>query len=329
MPKKPQAIIIKKIKKAAHHGHHGGAWKIAYADFVTAMMAFFLLMWLLNATTEEQRRGIANYFDPFAAEAKGGGNMGVMGGTSVKEQDGSLDDKSNRISLRPTPLTEKGAGGTAAGNVKTQEKDAIENGGMTEEDKSKSMARQDIQDKLMKQNNLVPQKYKSKEEEEKTLKSVTENIKKVIESKPDLAKLKDHIHMEMTPEGLKISIVDQIKTAMFPSGSSRMYKQMEDILKVIAVAIKDVPNKLSITGHTDGAQYQKGSIFSNWELSAERANASRRILSQNGIDDHRYESVTGKADRELSDVKHPENPQNRRVTITLLREFKGTTTSKK
>jgi len=151
MAKKQQPIIIKKIKKGGAHPHHGGAWKIAYADFVTAMMAFFLLMWLLNATSEEQKRGIANYFDPFAAEAKGGGNMGVMGGTSVKENQGSLDDKSNRVALKPTPLTEKGAGGNAAGVSHKQNADASDTGGMTENDKDNAEAKKDIQEKLLKQ----------------------------------------------------------------------------------------------------------------------------------------------------------------------------------
>jgi len=164
--------------------------------------------------------------------------------------------------------------------------------------------------------------YKSKEEEEKALKGVSDNIKKVMEQNPELKKLGEHIHMQMTPEGLQISIVDRIKTAMFPSGSSRMYKQMDDILKAIATAIKDVPNAIDIAGHTDGAQYSPNAVFGNWELSTERANASRRILEQNKVDDKRFKSVIGKADRDLLDKKYPTNPINRRVTITLLREFK-------
>lgn len=325
MVKKSQhPIIIKKIKKGGDHGHHGGAWKIAYADFVTAMMAFFLLMWLLNATSEEQRRGIANYFDPFAAEAKGGGNMGVMGGTSVKEDEGSLDDKSNRIALKPTPLTEKGAGGNGAGVAHKQDADAQDTGGMTEEEKENIKAKQDIQDKLIKQD-PQPTNYKSKAEEEKALHSVSNNIKKIMEQNSELKKLGDHIHMQMTPEGLRISIVDQIKTAMFPSGSSRMYKQMEDILKTVAAAIKDVPNAINVEGHTDGSQYTSNSLFSNWELSSERANASRRILEQNKVDSNRFQSVIGKADRELLDKRFPKNPQNRRISITLLRDFKEPT----
>ncbi len=313
-----QPIIIKKIKKSSHGGHHGGAWKIAYADFVTAMMAFFLLMWLLNATSEEQKRGIANYFDPLSSETKGGGNLGVMGGASIKETEGSLDDSSNRIKLRPAPLAEKGPGGQAAGVSKAENSESLDNGGNTEEERAKQAAKQEIQEQLMKQNT----NFTSKEEEEKAFKEAEEAIKNKIESTPELVNLKDNIKVEITDEGLRISILDQTKTAMFPNGSSRMYKQMQELLAGIGSAIKDLPNKIAIAGHTDGNQYTSNSLFSNWELSTERANASRRILSQNGVVDDRFQSVTGKADRDLLDKENPEDPKNRRITVTLLREVK-------
>lgn len=321
MTDKQPIIIIKKIKKGGHGGHHGGAWKIAYADFVTAMMAFFLLMWLLNATSEEQKRGIANYFDPLSSEAKGGGNLGVMGGSSIKETDGSLDDSSNRIKLRPASVAEKGAGGQGTGVSKAENPNSNDNGGMTDQDRAKEAAKQEIQQQLMKEN--ANSTFKSKQEEEKALKETSEAIKKKIESSPELAKLSENIKMELTDEGLRISILDQTKTAMFPNGSSRMYKQMQDLLASIGAAIKDLPNKIAIAGHTDGKQYTTNSLFGNWELSSERANASRRIISQNGVAEDRFQSVVGKADRELFDLKDPLNPQNRRITVTLLREIKG------
>lgn len=316
-----QPIIIKKIKKGGHGGHHGGAWKIAYADFVTAMMAFFLLMWLLNATSEEQKRGIANYFDPLSSEPKGGGNLGVMGGTSIQETEGSLDDSSNRIKMRPAPLAEKGPGGQGTGVSKSENPDSTDNGGATDEDREKEQSKKEIQEQLMKTNTVSS--YKTKEEEEKALKEASEAIKKKMESTPELLKYMENIKMEITDEGLRISIVDQVKTAMFPNGSSRMYKQMQDILVNIATAIKDLPNKIAIAGHTDGNQYTANALFTNWELSSERANATRRILNQNGVSDDRIQSVVGKADRELLDPKNPQNPQNRRITVTLLREMKS------
>lgn len=322
-PKPAPQNIIKKIKKGGHHAHHGGAWKIAYADFVTAMMAFFLLMWLLNATSEEQKRGIANYFDPFASQAKGGGNMGVMGGTSVKESDSSLNDTSNRIALRPTPLTEKGPGGQGAGAAKTADSTAIDTGGQTEDDLQKEKAKQAIEEQLLKKKQDASQSpYKSAQEEEKALNDVSDKLKKTLESTPELKMLTDNLKVEMTPEGLRISILDQTKTAMFPSGSSRMYKQMQDLLGTVGKAIKDVPNKIALEGHTDGTAYPANSLFSNWELSTERANASRRVLSQSGVAESRFESVVGRADRDLLDPKNPQNPQNRRISITLLRQIK-------
>ncbi|WP_051908453.1 flagellar motor protein MotB [Candidatus Odyssella acanthamoebae] len=321
MSEKSQQPIIKKIKKVSGNSHHGGAWKIAYADFVTAMMAFFLLMWLLNATSEEQRRGIANYFDPFATTSKGGGNLGVMGGTSIKETTGSLNEtEQNKITVKPTPPTEKGAGGQAAGEVENIDPDANDNGGKTEEERKKDEAKKEIEDKLHKAPS--DKGYASKKEEENKLNEVSELIKQNLNKMPELKDLHNNIKIVMTDEGLNIEIIDQIKNAMFPSGSSRMYKQMEDILKVIASAIKDVPNKIKISGHTDANQYSQRSLLTNWELSTERANASRRVLVGAGVNESRIESVNGKADRDLADPKNPLAPENRRVVVTLLRQIK-------
>ena len=324
MSEKPVQPIIKKIKKVAAHGHHGGAWKIAYADFVTAMMAFFLLMWLLNATSEEQRRGIANYFDPFATTSKGGGYDGVMGGTSIKETQGAMDDTPiNVIKVKPTPPAEKGKGGEAAGETESPDPAANDNGGKTEDVKKREeeAAKKEINDKLIKASSADA--YKSQQEEESKLNEVSDKIKQTIMKMPELKELSQNVKIVMTKEGLNIEIVDQMKNAMFPSGSSRMYKQMEDILKVVSSAIKGVPNKINITGHTDANQYAQRSLLTNWELSTDRANASRRILVSQGVDQSRINAVTGKADTDLSNPKNPMAPENRRVVITLLRQIKA------
>ncbi len=324
MSDKPVQPIIKKIKKVSGHAHHGGAWKIAYADFVTAMMAFFLLMWLLNATSEEQRRGIANYFDPFASTSKGGGYEGVMGGTSIKETQGAMDDAAeNAIRVKPMPPTERGQGGTAAGETEHPDVNANDNGGKTEDVKKQDeeSAKKDIENNLIKASQA--QTYKSQQEEESKLNEVSEQIKQTIEKMPDLKELNQNIKIVLTKEGLNIEIIDHLKNAMFPSGSSRMYKQMEDILKVVATAIKGVPNKLNIIGHTDANQYAQRSLLTNWELSTDRANASRRILTENGVDKSRINSILGKADTELADPQNPMAPENRRVVITLLRQVKA------
>ncbi|WP_010297883.1 flagellar motor protein MotB [Candidatus Odyssella thessalonicensis] len=321
MSEKPPQPIIKKIKKVSGDGHHGGAWKIAYADFVTAMMAFFLLMWLLNATSEEQRRGIANYFDPFASTPKGGGNMGVMGGTSIKETVGTFDEtQQNKITVKPTPPTEKGPGGEAAGVSENVDPQADDNGGKTEEERQKEAARREIEERLKK----TPQTkaYASKQQEEAKLNEISEEIKQNLNKMPELKELSNNIKIELTNEGLNIEIIDQLKNAMFPSGSSRMYKQMEDILKSIAKAIQGVPNKIKISGHTDANQYSQRSMLTNWELSSERANASRRVLVSGGVAEERITSINGRADRELANPTNPYAPENRRVVITLLREIK-------
>ena len=137
---------------------------------------------------------------------------------------------------------------------------------------------------------------------------------------PNLKELYDNVIIEQINEGLRIQIVDQMKRSMFPTGSSRMYKQMQDLLQHVARAIKDVPNKIKITGHTDAVPYTPNSLFSNWELSTERANASRRVLADNGVDDSRFVAVTGVADRELLNDSDPSSAQNRRISIVLLNQ---------
>lgn len=319
MSEKPQQPVIKKIKKASGDHHHGGAWKIAYADFVTAMMAFFLLMWLLNSTSEEQRRGIANYFDPFATTSKGGGNLGVMGGTSIKETVGNLDESErNRIALKPTPPAERGPGGQAAGEAENTDPQANDTGGRTEDDRKKEEAKREIESRLQK---ISPTAYASKQQEESKFNEISEKIRQTLNQMPELKELSANIKLEITKEGLNIEIIDQVKNAMFPSGSSRMYKQMEDFLKLIASAIQDVPNQIKISGHTDANQYSPRSLLTNWELSTERANASRRVLAGAGITDDRIVAVNGNADRQLANPQNPLAPENRRVVITLLRQI--------
>jgi chemotaxis protein MotB len=253
-------IVVKKIKKGGH-GHHGGAWKIAYADFVTAMMAFFLLMWLLGSATKGDLRGIADYFrNPLKVSLKGGSGAGDS--TSVL-QGGGLDMSRKAGAYRRSP--EKG-------------------------DKK-------VLDKL-------------KEKIEKT-------IKESVSSK--LAQYKDQILLDTTPEGLRIQIVDQQNRPMFKSGSAQMEPYARDILEELAAILNEVPNKLSLSGHTDAAGFASGNKnFSNWELSADRANASRRELISGGLQDNKVLRVVGLADSVPFDTEHPANPVNRRISIIVL-----------
>lgn len=317
MSNKNNSVIIKKVKKVAPAEHHGGSWKIAYADFVTAMMAFFLLMWLISSTSEEQKRGIANFFDPISSATSIGGSQGVMGGMSIKEKEGTLDASSSKIVIKPTPPTEKGIGGYSSGESKNQEEDAANYAGLTEEENMKIESQ-----KVDELKTTETTTFKNKAEEDKALKNITENVKQAIENTPELKELSQNISIEETKEGLKINIIDQSKQSMFPSGSSRMFKQMQDLLIKVASAIKDVPNKIDISGHTDAVPYSTTSMFSNWELSAERANATRRVLAQSSIPDYRFNSVVGRADKELFDIEDPKSANNRRISITILREIK-------
>lgn len=267
-------IVIKRIKKG-EHGHHGGAWKVAYADFVTAMMAFFLLMWLLNATTKEQKEGISDYFNqvPTVVSASTSGSGGVMGGTTVSPEGAK---KSDTQPLMPPPPTAE------------QLSDA------------------------------ELEKEKQKREE-----AAFDQIKKQIEeamNDPDLKDLAKNLKIDMTPEGLRIQIVDQEGESMFPSGSAVPFDKTKKLIAKVAEIIKSVPNNISVRGHTDSAPYSDERGYTNWELSADRANSSRRVLLDNGVPMNKVSNVVGKADTDHFITDNPLDPQNRRISVILLRE---------
>ena len=293
-------IIIKRIKKGGG-GHHGGAWKVAYADFVTAMMAFFLLMWLLNATTEEQRKGIAEYFDPTPMEVSSStsGAGGVMGGMTISVE-GAQRSQSSPITPNQTPPTTS-LDSEAQINAKTAEE-------LTQE--------------------ALEAEVKARED--KKFEDIKKKIEEQIESS-DLKELKKNLMIDMTPEGLRIQIVDQDGASMFPSGSAVPFEKTTKLLSLVAQIIKSMPNQISIRGHTDGVPYSKGANYTNWELSGDRANASRRVLLQSGIEEKKVSNVVGKADTEHLNVKDAKDPQNRRISVVLLRESmtkeKGTVNS--
>ena len=291
-----QPIIVKKIIKGGG-GHHGGAWKIAYADFVTAMMAFFLLLWLLNATTEEQKKGIANYFDPITAStAQTSGSGGVLGGTTATN-DGSMSDTTSTMDVidQPAPPVPDNGGAETTG------KDI-----------------QDTQDNSPPTDTEIDKAIEQKEEE--ALKTAEEDLKKAIQDSPSLKNLMDNLFIDQTPEGMRVQIVDQSNKEMFPSGSAKMHDDTEQLLKKVTESFLKLPTKVSISGHTDSAQYKNQKDFSNWELSAKRANASRRVMTDSGLPVDRISEVSGRADREPFIAKDPMAPQNRRISIILLKK---------
>lgn len=278
--------IIKKVIKKGGHAHHGGAWKIAYADFVTAMMAFFLLMWLLNAVTEQQLQGIANYFAPTSVSTSQSGAGGMLGGKVIGE--GVLTSNSSD-SFTPTlpPPTFNNASSDS-------ETDAELSAAAFER------AQRDL--------------------EERQFEDAADELRKAVSGIPELKELAKNLLIDNTPEGLRIQIVDQAGSAMFPSGSSRMSPQMRRLLGLVAAAIKDVPKQVAIAGHTDSIRYADPSGYGNWELSADRALASRRALVEMGFSESRVQRVVGRADADPLVADDPNNPQNRRISIVLLRD---------
>ncbi len=280
-------IIVKKIKKGGH-GHHGGAWKVAYADFVTAMMAFFLLLWLLNVTDTVQKQGIADYFAPTAASSSDSGAGGVLGGTSM-QTDGAMKSNTGVPSVV-----------SSISPPEEGKKDDADGDGQSEVDEAEFLAR------------LAAI-------EEASFEDARDQIKQAIADDPDLAGLSDNIVIDMTPEGLRIQIVDQFDESMFPAGGTTIVPRIKRLLGKIAKAIENLPNGLSISGHTDSSGFT-GNDYTNWELSSDRANSSRRALLEVGLDPERIERVSGKADTEPMIEDDPSNPTNRRISIILLRE---------
>ncbi len=266
-----QPIIVKRVKRFGG-GHHGGAWKIAFADFATAMMAFFLVLWLLSAATPEQLIAVAGYFkDPVGFTDSGSPYVIDLGGSPEMSPNQTLNPE---VKTTPSPDTVP-----------------------IESDTSESKAEQVDQERL----EMLLQELQNK-----------------VEENPQLQKFKDQILFEITQDGLRIQIMDADNRPMFDSGSARLKPYFEDILLAMADTIRTVPNKTSISGHTDAKPYVGSGEFGNWELSANRANAARRALVAGGYPDSQVARVVGYASSALYDREHPFNPVNRRIDIVVL-----------
>jgi chemotaxis protein MotB len=283
-------IIIKKVNKG-HGGHHGGAWKIAYADFVTAMMAFFLLLWLLNSVTQEQLEGISNYFAPVSVSQSTSGAGDILGGKTISEEGAALNTTSRDSVTVDLPPPKAGTGGED--NAETQ----AEGGGADDEAAQEAMRAQEQQ-----------QLEEAKAELEATIASI-----------PQLKQFKDSLLVDNTPLGLRIQLVDKDGLSMFPSGGSELRLHTKRLLEVAAEIIKTLPQNISISGHTDATRFGDGSGYSNWELSADRANAARRWLQEIDIPEDRIDRVVGKAATEPLVPENPTHPSNRRLSIIMLR----------
>jgi chemotaxis protein MotB len=287
-------IIIKKVKKGGHGGHHGGAWKVAYADFVTAMMAFFLLLWLLGATTEEQKKGIADYFAPTTTISNSNNGSGKMlAGRSMDTQGVMNSSASSSFTIALAPPDNNPAEDTDA---------EAEDSGQAEEE--------DIEELLA-------------EREEEMFRQAEEALRQAIQETPGLKELAENLIVDRTDEGLRIQIVDRDGVSMFPLGSATMQEKTRALLAKVAEIVQKLPNRIAITGHTDATPYRGGTGYSNWDLSSDRANASRRTLIESGLPAQRIERVAGRAAREPLLTDDPTSSRNRRISIVLLHQSKG------
>jgi chemotaxis protein MotB len=298
-------IIIIRKKKKGGRAHHGGAWKVAYADFVTAMMAFFMVMWLVAAVSKEQRAAIFDYFknpsmEPGKSARPAPGQMGPGGAsTSPIDLRGGLD----AMRMRITPVKDMGATAAVAPTRGEQTKDGASASPTTEEEKQKIEA-QALQTQA--------------EAEHRKLESLMEELREAVSKSQALEPYKDQLLLDITPEGVRIQIVDAQNRPMFDVGSARLRDYTRAILAELAGYLTTVPNRISLTGHTDVRPYPGNGGYSNWELSADRANAARRALVTGGLPDEKIARVVGLASSVLFDKANPENPINRRISIVVM-----------
>ena len=273
--KKIQPIIVKKVRKP-HRGHAHGVWKIAYADFVTAMMAFFLLMWLLGSTTKGDLKGIADHFStPLHVALNAGSGSG---------------DSSSIITAGGSDLTR------SVGQVKRGETA--------------------VRDRTVNPHALARE---NRRVESRRLMALREKVESVVASDPTLADMRKHLRMDLTSDGLRIQIVDDRQRPMFDSGGAEVKYYMRDLLRAIGKVLNEVENRVSLAGHTDAALYAHGpGGYTNWELSSERANASRRELIAGGMREEKIIRVEGLGATQLFDPENPLNPMNRRISIVVM-----------
>lgn len=266
-------IIVRRIKKY-NHGHHGGAWKVAFADFAVAMMAFFLVLWLMEAATVQEKMAISGYFSDPSAITEGGSPYVIDLEGSLKKSEGES-------------------------NAPKQDSEQIAQGNVIDEETVQDLAQQ-----------IEYRKFQE----------LRRKLQVKIEKNPALEKYKDQIIMEITDDGLQIQIVDKDSRPMFDSGSDEIKSHMRNILEALGRTIRNVPNSISVSGHTDAAVFTERRDYSNWELSAERANAARRTLQKAGIDENKISQVVGLSSSVLFDKDNPLNPVNRRISILVLRD---------
>ena len=272
-------VIVRRVKKKGHAAHHGGSWKVAYADFVTAMMAFFLVLWLVASTSKPERGAISEYFR----------NPSPLSGTSSTPAPGMA-----------------GPGGASTSMIKL--------GGAAD------VSRGTSNDPFQNQQESIPKAVDpdTRQQEKKQLEALMQELTEAISKSQALEPFKDQLLLDLTPEGLRVQIVDKQNRPMFDLGGSALKPYTQTILRELANYLNHVPNRISLTGHTDTAAYSTQHGYGNWELSADRANAARRALVDGGLDEAKVTRVVGLASSVLFDKANPANPINRRISIVVM-----------
>ena len=326
-----KAEVLIRREEVIEGGHHGGAWKVAYADFVTAMMAFFLLMWLLNATTEDQRKGLADYFSPNNLLSHASSGTGEPFGGHTAFDNGALvsDRGSVQIAEGKRPVVEDTGEGEAvqnnpsgpsagrAGASSRRQAPTVSpspavrgllpaTAGATGPAKAgQKRSQAELQAELARRERIA-------------FEAAARQIRDAVRNDPALAELARQLAIDVTPEGLRIQIFDEDNRPMFATGSATPNDWARRLLGKVAPVLLKLPEQISIAGHTDAAPFL-GPGRTNWELSAERANATRRLLVGVGLPDARIRNVTGHADHELLLPAEPFAAANRRIAIVVLR----------
>ncbi len=333
-------VIIKKYE-IVEGGHHGGAWKVAYADFVTAMMAFFLLMWLLNATTEDQRKGLADYFSPNNLMSHASSGTGQpFGGHTAFDQGALVSDRGSvEINTGKRPVldrTEDGDDPVVTEYHRSKAGDGVGKGPLADDQDADDDTDEkprgqkgthpapgpggpaDVPRQGQPQAETAPNEAKA---EKAAFEQAAEQIRQAVRADPALAELSKQLAIDMTPDGLRIQILDEVQLPMFPTGSAAPNDRARLLIQKIVPILMKLKEPISIAGHTDAAPFP-GQDRTNWELSAERANATRRLLVDGGFPDARLKSVIGDADRDPLLPGDPLAAANRRIAILVMRQAK-------
>ena len=294
-------IIIKKIIDDGHGGAHGGAWKIALADMMTAMMAFFLLMWLLGAANEQQRKSVADYFKPTSHSnvtmGKLAGSDGMLGGRSVIDPEGfPFSAKQTATMERLTPRSQGGPTENDPAPNAEERNNPNDPSTMSDEDKKKL----------------------KEEVDQANFEKLEKEVKEQLEKNPKLQNLKDQVKFARDKEGLRIEIIDKADFAMFGLGTTTMTPRAQALISEVAKTVQALENKLAVRGHTDSVAFANTDGRNNWSLSAERAEETRKILEKTGLKTDRFAKIEGVADTAPYNPNDPKDPRNRRISITVM-----------